>query len=147
QTLATLDPYFNAAFFSAAVADQIWDTLLYRDPETGEYKGNLATAWRRINDKTLEFDLRQGVKFHNGAEFDADDVAYTLNFVSRPEIKSAVPSYVRWIDHVETLGPYKVRIVTKEPFLAAAAYLASPRLAIFPHVYYASVGTKGMNEH
>ena len=56
----------------------------YRDPKTNEYKGQLATAWKQVDDKTLEFELRQGVKFHNGEEFDADDVVYTLNFVAEP---------------------------------------------------------------
>src|SRR5450755_4291011 len=82
QTLRSADPYFNQQLIADIIADQVWDTLIYRDPKTGSYQGNLATSWRWIDDKTLEFDLRQGVRFHNGAEFDADDVVYTLNFVS-----------------------------------------------------------------
>ena len=35
----------------------------------------LATEWKRIDDTTVEFKLRQGVKFHNGAEMTADDIA------------------------------------------------------------------------
>ena len=42
------------------------------------------TAWRWIDDTTLEFDLRQGVKFHNGDTFGPDDVVYTLNYVIDP---------------------------------------------------------------
>ena len=49
-----------------------WDTLIYRDPKSGQYKGQLATSWKWIDDKTLEMELRQGVKFHNGEEFDAE---------------------------------------------------------------------------
>jgi peptide/nickel transport system substrate-binding protein len=55
-------------------------------------------------------------------------------------------AFVRWIDRVEKVGPHKVRIIAKQSFPAAVAYLASPRLAIFPHEYYARVGPRGMNE-
>src|SRR5450631_2834491 len=110
QTLRSADPYFNQQLIADIIADQVWDTLIYRDPKTGSYQGNLATSWRRIDDKTLEFDLRQGVRFHNGAEFDADDVVYTFNFVVKPENKVLRINLVRWIDHVEKLGRYKVRI-------------------------------------
>jgi peptide/nickel transport system substrate-binding protein len=123
----------------------VWDTLIYRDSDTGEYKGNLAIAWRRIDDRTLELDLRQGVKFHNGEDFDADDVVYTLNFISSPESKVATV-VGRWIDHVEKLGKYRIRIVAKQSFPQAIAYLAGSKMAIHPHEYYAEVGAKGMNE-
>ncbi len=38
----------------------------------------LATSWRRIDDKTVELKLRQGVKFHNGDTMTAEDVAYSF---------------------------------------------------------------------
>ncbi len=44
-----------------------------------EPKPGLATAWRRIDDKTVELDLRRGVKMHNGDEFTAADVAASFS--------------------------------------------------------------------
>ena len=38
----------------------------------------LATTWRRIDDRTVEFDLREGVTFHNGDPFTAAEVAYSF---------------------------------------------------------------------
>ena len=87
QAPENVDPYFNNVRIGVIIGQHVWDTLIYRDPKTNEYKGQLATAWKWIDDKTLELELRQGVKFHNGEEFDADDVVYTLNFVSKPENK------------------------------------------------------------
>src|ERR1700674_5489741 len=63
--LNNVDQYFNQDAVGSVFADQVWDTLIYRDPRTGDYKGQLATAWKWIDDKTIEFELRQGVKFHN----------------------------------------------------------------------------------
>ena len=81
QVAENVDPFMNNVRIGVIIGQQVWDTLIYRDPKTNEYKGQLATAWKWIDDKTLELELRQGVKFHNGEEFDADDVVYTLNFV------------------------------------------------------------------
>jgi len=145
QVLDNVDPYFNSVRIGVIVSHQVWDTLIYRDPNTNEYKGQLATSWKWIDQKTLELELRKGVKFHNGAEFDADDVVYTLNFVSKPENKATTQSNVDWIDHVEKLAPYRVRIVTRRPFPAAIEYLAGP-IVIHPHEYYAQVGPQGMNQ-
>jgi peptide/nickel transport system substrate-binding protein len=145
EVLENIDPYFNNTRLGVIVGQHVWDTLIYRDPKTNEYRGQLATAWRRIDDRTLEFDLRSGVKFHNGAEFDADDVVYTINFVSKPENKAVNQQNVGWMDHAEKLDRYTVRIVTKHPFPAALEYLAY-YVPIHPHEYYEKVGPKGMNE-
>lgn len=145
QVLDHADPYFNSVRIGIIISQQVWDTLIYRDPKTNEYKGLLATTWRWVDDRTIELELRRGVKFHNGAEFDADDVVYTLNFAAAGENKVVIQQFVNWIDRVEKLDKYKVRIVAKRPFPAAIEYLAS-RLVIHPHEYYAKVGPKGMNE-
>lgn len=145
QVLDNIDYYFNTLRMGFIIQQHVWDTLIYRDPKTGEYKGQLATAWKQIDDRTIELELRQGVKFHNGAEFGADDVVYTLNFISKPENKIVRPTSVGWIDHAEKLGPYKVRVVTKQPTPAAIAFLASA-ISIYPHEYYAKVGPIGMSE-
>ncbi|MGD9844931.1 MAG: ABC transporter substrate-binding protein, partial [Variibacter sp.] len=145
QVPENVDPYFNNVRIGVIIGQHVWDTLIYRDPKTNEYKGQLATSWKWVDDKTLEFELRHGVKFHNGEEFDADDVVYTLNFVSDPANKSTTPANVNWIEKAEKIDKYKVRIRTKQPFPAAIEYLAGP-VVIHPNEYYAKVGPKGMNE-
>ena len=54
--------YFNTNREGIILARMVWDQLIDRDPETFQYKPALATAWRWVDDLTLEFDLRQGVK-------------------------------------------------------------------------------------
>lgn len=145
QVPENVDPYFNNVRIGVIIAQHVWDTLIYRDPNTNEYKGQLATAWRWVDDKTLDLDLRQGVKFHNGDAFGADDVVYTLNYVSNPANKSTTQQNVNWIEKAEKLDAFKVRIKLKRTFPAAIEYLAGP-LAIHPHAYYERVGPQGMNE-
>jgi peptide/nickel transport system substrate-binding protein len=144
QAPESVDPYFNNVRIGVILTANVWDTLLYRDPVTHEYKGQLAKSWRQVDDKTLEFELRQGVKFHNGEDFDADSVVHTLTFVADPANKAVTQQNVQWIQRVEKIDRYKVRVVSKEPFPAAKDYLATT-LAILPAKYYKEVGPKGMN--
>ena len=59
QAPENVDPFFNNVRIGVIIGQHVWDTLVYRDPNTGEYKGQLATGWRQVDDKTIEFDLRR----------------------------------------------------------------------------------------
>ena len=142
KELETLDRYYNTAREGMVVSRQICDDLLYRDPDTNEYKPLLAKSYKWLDTTTMEFELRQGVTFHNGEKFDADDVVFTLNFMSNPDNKVLVQRNVNWIDRCEKTGPYKVKLYLKKPFPSALEYLAG-NLPIYPKDYYTEVGSKG----
>lgn len=144
QAPESVDPFFNNVRIGVIIGANVWDTLVYFDPKTNEYKGNLAKSWKQIDDRTIEFDLREGIKFHNGEPFDADSVVYTLNFVADPANKVTTQANVNWIEKATKLSPYKVRVTTKKVFPAAIEYLAGP-VVMHPAKYYAEVGPKGMN--
>ena len=122
QPVDNVDAYFNTNREGILIARLVWDNLIERDPESFEYKPALATSWRWVDDLTLEFELRQDVKFHNGEAFDADDVVYTLNFVADPNNKVLNQTNVDWIKNAEKLDPYKVRVHLKAPFPAALEF-------------------------
>ena len=143
KELESADVYFNTAREGLLLNHSVWDGLLYRDPETGEYKGNLATEWTWIDATTIEFKLREGVTFHNGEPFNADDVVYTVNFVADPANGVKSQANVSWMDHAEKVDDYTVRIFLDAPFPAAEEFLAGP-VAMYPNEYYAEVGSKGM---
>ena len=121
QAPESVDPYFNNVRIGVIIGAHVWDTLVYRDPATQEYKGLLAKSWKQVDDRTLEFELREGIKFHNGEEFDADSVVYTLNFIANPDNKVTTQQNVNWIEKAEKLGKLKVRLTTKKVFPAAIA--------------------------
>lgn len=139
-----LDPYFNNIREGVILAHHVWDHLIERDPDSGQYLPSLAQSWRWIDERTLEFDLRDGIEFHNGEPFDADDVVYTLQFVSNPANRVITQGNVNWIERVEKTGRLGVRITTRRPFPAALEYLAGP-VVIFPDQYYAAAGPSGMS--
>jgi peptide/nickel transport system substrate-binding protein len=144
KAVENYDQYFNTAREGIVFARQVWDTLLDHDPKTGEYKPLLAKSYRWVDPVTLDFELRQGILFHDGEKFDADDVVYTLNWVSDPANKVLTQENVAWIKSAEKTGPFAVRLHLKAPFPAALEYLSGP-VPIYPHVYYAKVGPQGMS--
>jgi peptide/nickel transport system substrate-binding protein len=143
RELESLDAYRNASREGVILAQHIWDALLYRDAETGAYTGNLATGWQWLDDTTLEVTLREGVSFHNGEPFNADDVVFTLNYVADPENGANPQRNVSWIDHAEKIDDVTVRIHTDGPFPAALEFLSGP-LVMYPDTYFAEVGQEGM---
>jgi peptide/nickel transport system substrate-binding protein len=76
----TLDPALDYETMGAHVLEQIYDPLIGFDREkTDEFIPMLATGWTISPDGlTYTFDIRQGVRFHNGNSLTSDDVAYTF---------------------------------------------------------------------
>jgi peptide/nickel transport system substrate-binding protein len=143
KELENVDSYFNSSREGVVLQRAVWDGLIYRDPETNEYKGNLATDWEWIDDKTLELNLREGVTFHNGDAFDADDVVATINFVANEENGVKTQRNVNWMDSAEKVDEFTVRINTTDVFPAAIEFLSGP-VSMYPAEYYAEVGPSGM---
>jgi peptide/nickel transport system substrate-binding protein len=143
KELENVDSYFNSSREGVVMQRAVWDGLIYRDPKTNEYVGNLATSWKWVDDTTLELKLKQGVKFHNGEPFDADDVVFTLNWVSDPKNGVKTQRNVNWIEKAEKIDQYTVRIHTKGPFPAAIEFLSGP-VSIYPKDYYSKAGPSGM---
>ena len=140
-----ISQYHNNLREGVILAHLIWDTLIFRDPKTGEYKPQLATTWKWESPTALVMDLRQGVQFQNGDKFSADDVVFTFNYAVSNESKAVTRQNTDWIKDVEKLGDYKVRINLKRPFPAALEYLAGP-LPIYPGVYFKKLGLEGFSK-
>lgn len=141
KELETLNRYYQSAREGVILSFHIYDTLLYRDPATGEYKGCLAKSYQWVDDVTIDLELREGITFQNGEKLDADDTVFTINHMNDPKNKVVVARYLNWIKTAEKLGPYKVRIHLLKPFPAALEYLSGP-ISIYPKDYYLEVGMK-----
>ncbi len=138
DAIPNVDYYYNSLRTGLVLSHQVWDTLIYRDPETFQLKPLLATSWKYVDDTTLEFELRPGVTFHDGSPFTADDVVYTVNGLSADK-QVATPSNYSYIDHAEKIDAMKVQIKLKRVFPAALEYL-SMTLPIYPKAYRERVG-------
>lgn len=113
---STLDPYQFPLDEAAVFFRNVYETLISYDERNHKFTPRLAKSWQRIDDKTVEYELRDDVKFHNGDKFDADDVIGTINFITDPNVPLRFKNLYNWVDKVEKLGPYKVRITSKRAF-------------------------------
>ncbi|WP_162795518.1 ABC transporter substrate-binding protein [Nonomuraea lactucae] len=109
----TLDPH-KAGQFDLIFQMPVYDTLIKNDPESGAFVPGLATEWKLAPDgKTLDLTLRQGVKFQDGATFDAEAVRASLERGKRPEMNAA--SDLEAIDRIEVVDPSHVRLHLSRP--------------------------------
>jgi peptide/nickel transport system substrate-binding protein len=106
------------------------ETLLSYDERKHVFVPRLAKAWRRIDNRTLEFDLREDVLFHNGDKFTAEDVKYSIDYARAPETRIRFKERYSWVEEVQVLSPYKVRIVAAKPQATDLQTIAY-RLVIF----------------
>lgn len=130
----TLEPARELSNVGTRVTYSIFDTLIRRDflgSEDGggsELKPHLAESWERVSPSELIVKLRKGVKFHNGDELTADDVAYTFRdgrlWGEKAEIPSGKP-YFGILAGCEAIDPYTVRFTTKVADVLLEQRLAS----------------------
>ncbi len=136
--------FFNAnqgpapGYFTFWTWNNIFNSLLTMTPPP-EWKvvPELATSWDvQEGGRTWVFHLVQGVKFHDGTDFDAPAAKWNIERILDPEVHSWVRPYYTAIDRVETVDTYTLRVHMKEPFgsldRALAGYfqgipMASPR--------------------
>lgn len=136
---ATLDNYRVASRQGLIIARHLFDNLLYKDLDTNTIVPALAKSYRFVDELTMEFELRRGVTFHNGEAFDADDVVYTFNMVTREDYGTRYRIVVDWIKSAEKIDQYGVRLHMTKPYALALEMLAGP-LPIYPNEYFESVG-------
>ena len=129
----TLDPDDHEETPAFNVLLNIYDTLLVRDKDL-KISPWLATSYKLINPTTWEFKLRQGVKFTNGEEFDAEAAKFSLERVANPA-NNFRQTALRPIDHVEVKDKYTIHIITKKPFPVLDAHLCL-RGAMLPPKYF-----------
>lgn len=132
-----MDPGFLRE--AATIVDNIFDTLVMRDKDMRLVPG-LAESWTAIDDTTWEFKLRRGVKFHNGEDFNADAVKFTIDRIIDPAAKSPTLSYIRTVRGVEVVDPYTVRIKTNGADPLLPTRMSRYPAYIVPPAYVKDVG-------
>ena len=143
---STLDPQLRDDGGERQVNDNIYETLMVRTPE-GELQPGLAAAPpQQIDELTWEFQLREGISFHNGEPFDADAVVASVERVIDPANNSEQMAYFGTIAGAEKVDDHTVRITTTgpDPILPSRMYwmkMVPPEYAAEGDLASAPVGT------
>ena len=110
----SIDPDFTAAGTHAEAMKHIYDSLI-KSGNNLELEPGLATSWTAIDDSTWEFKLRPGVKFHDGSDFTAEDVKFSIERIPRVAGPNPTTIYVRRVKAVEIVDPLTIRVKTDGP--------------------------------
>lgn len=110
--ILTLDPHAQNEGLTIAASSYVYEPLVQYDPEFNIAAG-LATKWEQVEPTIWRFTLREGVKFHDGSPFSADDVAFSIQRALSPT--SNFKAYVNGIKGVTAVNPTTVEIETVAP--------------------------------
>lgn len=125
KEVAVIDPYFSVTRELIVMGQMGWDGLVLYNNETGGFDPLLATSWEWDGNTSVTFKLREGVTFHDGSQFDADDVVYTINFLVNEENGVPAASIYNWIKSATKVDDYTVRIDLKAPTATAMNFLSN----------------------
>ncbi len=126
-----IDPRFGTDVNSARVYQLTSNGLIRKDPKLNLIP-DLAERWENPDDKTYIFYLKQGITFHDGTEFTAEDVKYTFESILDPEMNSPKASPYKKIESIDIIDPYTVKFTLKEvfsPFLIEMVQKIVPKKA------------------
>jgi peptide/nickel transport system substrate-binding protein len=112
--VTSMDPHFLNIAPNVNIAWHVFDALTHVD-ENARLVPGLAASWKAVDPTTWEFKLRRGVRFHDGSELTAADVAFSI------ERTQAVPNgqmrtFTQRIVAVEIPDPYTIRLKTRTPY-------------------------------
>jgi peptide/nickel transport system substrate-binding protein len=145
DVFATLDHYQSTMRATIQLGYMVWDSLVTRNPDTGEIVPGLARSWKMIDPLTWEFKLQPGVKFHNGNPCNAQAVRYTIEErVLDEKQKSPQAVNFKWIKKVEVLDEVTFRIVTHQPYPIVLERLNT--LFVYDPVYCKQAGDQKVAE-
>lgn len=123
-----LDPHRTNDGPSFLVINQIFETLLVRTARGLEPR--LALSWRPVGDRTWEFKLRRGVKFHDGTPFNAEAVRFSIDRFINPQSRARAYFVLSMVEGAKVIADDTVQITTRFPFAALLNHLTHPSTAV-----------------
>ncbi|CAM3780154.1 glutathione ABC transporter substrate-binding protein [Alkalicoccus chagannorensis] len=121
--VSEMDPHGSNDVPSSAVQTNIFESLLYQD-EDMELQPLLAESWDAVEEDVWQFELREDVTFHDGAEFNAEAVQTNFDRLLDPDIGSQRAFLYEMVEDIVVVDDYTIEFHTEFPFAALPAHLA-----------------------
>jgi len=122
--VTTVDPHVLNAAPNNSIGEQVFGTLVMRDARQRFIPG-LAESWRAVDDTTWEFKLRKGVKFHDGSDFTAEDVAFSLDRPATIKAPGGFAAFTRPITQKLIVDTHTIHLKTATPYPNMPSDMAS----------------------
>jgi peptide/nickel transport system substrate-binding protein len=143
----TLDMMNQQEQPASNVGAQMFDMLVDRD-QSLKLVPTLAAEMPKLVAPTIwEIKLRKGVKFHNGEDFDAESVKWSLERLANPANKLRGSTSFAPIERVEIVDPYTVRVHTKKPWPLFVSHMALRQASMYPPKEYAGKDTAAISKN
>ena len=113
--VSSFDPHFRYNIVDVGHHRNIYDPLVIQDNRQQTTPG-LAESWKPLDDTTWEFTLRKGIKFHDGSDFDAEDVIASLERVPLVKTTGGFTFYTSQIADIQAIDSYTIRIKTNTAY-------------------------------
>ena len=124
----SLDPHYHNVGPNNVLTEYVFDRLVRFDPAF-KPEPALAESWQAVGDKTWEFKLRKGVKFHDGSPFTADDVVFTFGRIPKLLISpSSLIFAIKPVERIEVVDDHTLRFHTAMPVPLLPFNLAAVRI-------------------
>lgn len=132
--MVSFDVHNHTNTSTEAIHINMFNYLVKREPESGEYISDLAESFEAVDDKTWEFKLKEGITFHNGESLDSEDVKYSLE---RPAKDDTTLEHINYevIEEIEVIDELNFLIHTKTPDPALLNRISRMGSAILPSDY------------
>lgn len=129
QDLSTIDPHGTNDVNAIQIRRHLYETLVARETDMS-HKPGLASEWGQVDDTTWNFKLAEGVTFHNGSDFTAQDVKASLERVLDPSVSAPTVFLFDMIKDIEVVNDYELNITTSYPFAPLPDNLAHTAASI-----------------
>jgi peptide/nickel transport system substrate-binding protein len=134
REVTTLDGMYSTQRENDILGLAVDDSLFYVDSKTLKPVPLLAKSWNYVDDLTLDIELRQDVKFHDGSAVRPEDVAYSLNTIINPKSESDFSLVLGlWLEKASVKDAHTVRLHFKRPYA----------MALWDLCYYAKIRKEG----
>ncbi|MEW6524281.1 MAG: ABC transporter substrate-binding protein [Bacillota bacterium] len=138
--IRTLDPHKSNDGPSILTWNFIYNTLVDLDIAKGTIVPALAESWTHPDETTIRFNLRRGVKFHDGTELKASDVVFSIKRLIDPATASPAAYLLNVISEVKADDDYTVTVKLKNPFSPIMFHFSHPAASIVPEAAVKALG-------
>lgn len=134
REVVTLDGLYSNLRENDILSLAVDDVLYTVDPATLQPVPLAALSHKIVDDRTIDVELRRGIKFHDGSELTAEDVAYSYTWTINPRSGTNFTRRIFfWLESATATGPYTVRFKLKAPY----------SMFFYDLVYHSKIRKKG----